>query len=143
MTYDEMMLKTNDLIDVLERENKLLRRMKSLEAAHLIDEKLRLLAHYYRLLVQLKEDPHVLKEWPTDKRRNLLEKTQYLTTLAAENEQRLSIVNAANERLLKVITSILTEEKKTVEGYTAFGRVPIPQKKYHADPVSLSVNQIL
>lgn len=117
MTYEQMMIKTNDLIEILEKENRLLKEKKSFEAAQLVDEKLGILASYHRLLIDIKTNISLLNGWPSDKRHSLLERTSYLNELAAENEERLSIFNTANERLLKIISEILTTNKKNVEGY--------------------------
>lgn len=111
---------TSRLIDVLEREVEMLRKMRPSEMQALQEDKIVLAAAYESQVTALKEHPELLAELNPGLRAELARAGERFQATLAENERALRAARQATEGLLKTVVEAL-EQRDAPAAYGAAG----------------------
>ncbi|WP_119168020.1 hypothetical protein [Algihabitans albus] len=132
---------TSRLIDVLEREIKMLRSMKPAEMQQLQHDKIVLAAAYEAAVRGLNADPAELELVAPAIRAELRETTERFHGALAANEQALRAAKEATDRLLKHIVAEAERQRGQANAYSARAGKAVSLNS--GDALSLSVDQRL
>ncbi len=132
---------TGRLIDILERENAILRERRHAELNNILDEKATIGRVYEARVVGLDQNRDALDDVAPALREQLKELARKVDTLMAENTIMLRAALQASRRVVDLIAEAVKETAPTAGTYSARGR------KAEAAPaggnMSLSLNETL
>ncbi len=132
---------TTRLINVLERENEMLREHRHSDIHSILDEKATIGRVYESRVIGLSENPGALAEGPPELREQLAELAHKVDRLMADNSVMLKISVDVSRRVVNLIAEAVKETAPTAGTYSARG------KKTEAAPaggnMSLSLNETL
>ncbi|MFN7709710.1 MAG: hypothetical protein ACK5O7_01935 [Holosporales bacterium] len=142
MTQSEVFDLTQQLINLLENENTLLREMRLKDVTHQTEEKEALLIRYRHLMTQGERMTNLINSLDAGQKEALRERTQRLLDLGDENQKLLSRVTTANQRFIDRLTGYLQKSARQVATYGPMGRAQT--SAYRAIPavgMSIAMNQ--
>ena len=132
---------TTRLINVLERENEMLREHRHSDIHSILHEKATIGRVYESRVIGLSENPGALAEGPPVLREQLAELAHKVDRLMADNSVMLKISVDVSRRVVNLIAEAVKETAPTAGTYSARG------KKTEAAPaggnMSLSLNETL
>jgi hypothetical protein len=129
------------LSDLLERENDMLRTMKPFEIQTLQEDKLALTAAYEARLKSLKENPEEVNGWPVSARTGLKETIRRFQAMLANNEHSLRAARQATERTLTAIAEEVRLRTQEHAAYSDKGAALNPTDTTRMPAVSLAFDQ--
>lgn len=121
MSVAKLISVTNEFIQLLKLERKLLKQHKLPEAAALHAEKDRLNGEYHMAVLQLKSEQDAFQNMAVVDIDALSARTIKMKEILEENRELLNIVSKANSRLLFALVQKFASRQQTVQGYTPLG----------------------
>ncbi len=132
---------TKRLINVLERENEMLRERKHSELTMILDEKETIARVYQARVMGLEENPEMLAGVPDEDREMLRELAQKIDTLMAENGRMLKVAITVSKRVVDLVAEAVAEASQKSGVYSGKGStVSAPNQ---GGSMSLSLNKTL
>jgi hypothetical protein len=132
---------TTRLIDVLERENALLRERRHSELPLILDEKETIARVYQARIMGLEENPDVLDEASAEDRSGLMELAQKVDGLMAQNARYLEVAMTVSKRIVDLVAEAVKEAAPKSGAYSAKGSTAAAPIK--GGNMSLSLNETL
>ena len=132
---------TTRLIDVLERENELLRERRYNELNLILDEKETIARVYQARIMGLEENPDVLNDTTEEDRENLRELARKVDTLMAQNARMLEVAMVVSKRIVDLVAEAVKEAQPSSGAYSKKGSTVGAAQK--GGSMSLSLNETL
>jgi len=132
---------TTRLIDVLERENELLRDRRYNELNLILDEKETIARVYQARIMGLEENPEVLNGADEDARDHLRELARKVDTLMSQNARMLEVAMTVSKRIVDLVAEAVKEAAPRTGAYSAKGSTAAAPVK--GGNMSLSLNETL
>ncbi len=132
---------TTRLIDVLERENELLRERRYNELNLILDEKETIARVYQARIMGLEENPDVLNDATEEDRGHLRELAQKVDTLMAQNARMLEVAMVVSKRIVDLVAEAVKDAQPTSGAYSKKGSTVGAAQK--GGSMSLSLNETL
>ena len=120
---EQMVLLTQRLRGLIERETALFEARTPHEAASFADEKNKLATTYRLETARLARDPGLLADAPATVRRQLREETLLLEGALRDNKKIAEVVRKLTEGLVQAIASEAANTRAKMNGYGANGQV--------------------
>jgi chromosome condensin MukBEF ATPase and DNA-binding subunit MukB len=138
--FDELILLTERLALITERETEALKAKRPRELAPLVDEKALLSAHYARAAAQLKRNSELLNTVSPPLRQKLKEVTQRFQSALTELTERLERVRKISEGMVRAIAEDAAERRAKPIGY---GKTASPPAPLSQPPMYLAFNRVV
>lgn len=132
---------TTRLIDVLERENAMLRDRKYGDLSKILDEKATIARVYEARVLGFGENRGALDEVSTEMREQFVELAHKVDALMAENTTMLQVAVVASRRVVDLIAEAVKETAPSAGTYSNRGRKA--QAPLTGGSMSISVNETL
>ncbi len=132
---------TTRLIDVLERENELLRDRRYNELNLILDEKETIARVYQARIMGLEENPDVLDDASDEDREQLRELAHKVDTLMAQNARMLEVAMVVSKRIVDLVAEAVKEAQPSSGTYSKKGSTVGAAQK--GGSMSLSLNETL
>jgi len=139
----DVILITERLIDVLERENAALKERRNTELHELLDDKVTLSRVYETRMQFFTENPDALINAPTELREKLHGMAAQISELLKDNADMLRIAIKANRRVVDMIAEAVKSATPGAGTYGANGMTGLPDHKNEAQGMALSLDQTL
>ena len=140
----DLVVITDRLAEVLERENALLREHKHNELGAILDEKVTLGRVYESRLLGLAEVEDPMNGVDEDLRQRLVEAGSRVNDLIGENAMLLEVAIAANKRVVDMVADAVKDLGGNNAGvYDHHGSTDLPAHGAKSANLSLSLNQTL
>ena len=140
---NDLIVITDRLTDLLERENGLLRERRHAELGLMIDEKTTLGRVYESRVLGLADAEAELAEVDGDLRQRLVEAGQRVDELMAENAMLLEVAIVASQRVLDLVSDAVRDAANETGAYDRRGTTETSLHSGSTPRVALSVNQTL
>ncbi len=140
---NDVILITDRLIDVLERENAALKDRRNSDLHQLLDDKVTLSRVYETRMQFFNENPDALINSPADLRDKLQEKATQISSLLSENANMLRVAIKANRRVVDMIAEAVKSVTPGAGTYGANGMTGLSDHKSEAQGLALSLDQTL
>ncbi len=134
---------TSRLIDVLEREQELLKERRHSELSALIDEKETIGRVYQARVMGLQKDPEQLADAPEDMRDELRELALRVDRLVYENARMIDSAMKASKRIVELVADALKENANKAGTYSNKGASHAPRAAAGARSSTISLDQTL
>jgi hypothetical protein len=134
---------TSRLVDILERENEILRDRRHNDLSDLLDEKETIGRVYQARIMGLQEDPGQLKDVDEDERMKLKELAHKVDGLVAENARMLEAAMYASKRIVEMVADAVRDSTNTSGTYSQKGSTQMPAGKSEARSGAISLDQTL
>ncbi len=134
----EVIRLSGQLAALMTEETELLREMRIAEIEPLQSQKAALAAAYASVLSAVGRRPEQIAEAPPALRQSLRDATRELQTALDQNMRAVIAAKTVNERLIRVVSDAIAEQRAPGGAYTANGVMPSSAEA--AEPVSLSVD---
>ena len=134
---------TSRLVDILERENEILKDRRHNDLADLLDEKETIGRVYQARIMGLQEDPEQLKDVDEDERMKLKELAHKVDELVAENARMLEAAMYASKRIVEMVADAVRDSTNTSGTYSQKGSTQMPVGKSEARGGAISLDQTL
>lgn len=134
---------TGRLVDVLERENAILRERRHNDLADILDEKETIGRVYQARIMGLKEDPEQLKDVDETERLKLKDLAISVDKLVAENARMLQAAMYASKRIVEMVAEAVRETTNSSGVYSQKGSTQIPLNKSESRSGAISLDQTL
>lgn len=134
---------TGRLIDVLERENELLRERRHNELHLLLDEKETIGRVYQARIMGLQENPEQLKACSDTDRAALKELAIEVDGLVAENARMLQAAMLASKRVVDMVAEAIRDTSNRAGTYSKKGATKTPVSKRGLQSGAISLDQTL
>jgi len=132
---------TTRLIDVLERENEMLRERRHAELNLILDEKETIARVYQARIMGLEENPDVLNEASEEDRDHLRDLARRVDKLMAQNGRMLEIAMTVSKRIVDLVAEAVKDAQPKSGAYSAKGNTAAAPAK--GGSMSLSLNETL
>lgn len=132
---------TTRLIDVLERENVMLRERRHSDLNLILDEKETIARVYQARIMGLEENPDVLDDASDEDRDQLRELAHRVDTLMAQNARMLEVAMTVSKRIVDLVAEAVKEAAPKTGAYSAKGNKIGASDK--TGNMSLSLNETL
>ncbi len=139
----DVILITERLIDVLERENAALKDRRNVELHELLDDKVTLSRVYETRMQFFNENPDALINSPAEHRDRLRELADKISALLKENADMLQVAIKANRRVVDMIAEAVKTAAPGPGTYGANGMTGLSDHKSEAQGLALSLDQTL
>ncbi|NQW02086.1 MAG: flagellar protein FlgN [Rhodospirillales bacterium] len=140
---NDIILITERLIAVLERENAALRERRNTELHALLDDKVTLSRVYETRMQFFNQNPEALVNSPPELREKLREMAARISTMLQENAQMLKTAITANRRVVDMIAEAVRNVTPGAGTYGANGMKGLSDHKSEAQGLALSFDQTL
>jgi flagellar biosynthesis/type III secretory pathway chaperone len=140
---NDIILITERLADVLERENAALKNRKSQELHALLDDKVTLSRVYETRMQFYNENPEALSETTPELREELRTIGAYVKELLHENAQMLKVAIEANRKVVDMIAAAVKNVTPGPGTYRANGVAGLSDQKSEVQGLALSLDQTL
>ncbi len=137
MLAQKLLAITDEFIQLVQLEKKLLTQRNLKEAGALHGEKDRLNGEYQLAVAQMKADQEYMRSLSDEANEVLFLKTMELKTLLAETGELLAIVSQANSRILSALAEMFSSRPNPVESYNPLG---VASNKPKSRTEALTVN---
>lgn len=134
---------TSRLVDVLERENAILKERRHNDLAELLDEKETIGRVYQARIMGLQEDPEQLKDVDEAERLKLKELACSVDTLVFENARMLEAAMYASKRIVEMVAEAVRDSTNTSGTYSQRGSTQMPVGKSEVRSGAISLDQTL
>ena len=134
---------TSRLVDVLERENAILKERRHNDLAELLDEKETIRRVYQARIMGLQEDPEQLKDVDEAERHKLKELAHSVDTLVSENARMLEAAMYASKRIVEMVAEAVRDSTNTSGTYSQRGSTQMPVGKSEVRSGAISLDQTL
>ena len=134
---------TSRLVDILERENEILRDRRHNDLSDLLDEKETIGRVYQARIMGLQEDSGQLKDVDEDERMKLKELAHKVDGLVAENARMLEAAMYASKRIVEMVADAVRDSTNTSGTYSQKGSTQMPAGKSEARSGAISLDQTL
>ncbi len=128
---------TGRLVDILERENEILKDRRHNDLADLLDEKETIGRVYQARIMGLQEDPGQLRDVDEDERIKLKDLAHKVDQLVAENARMLEAAMYASKRIVEMVADAVRDSTNTSGTYSqkavnanAGWQKRIPRRRY-------------
>ena len=138
---DDLLVITNRLITILERENEALRSHQFSDVSSLLEDKATISRIYETKLQGLEKNPDPFKNIEEKNKRELLELGEKANGLVEENGRLLSIAIDANKHVVELIAEAVRETSQKTETYGVSGSNKVSGSKAEAQAISISLDQ--
>lgn len=132
---------TTRLIDVLERENEILRERRHGELNLILDEKETIARVYQARIMGLEENPDVLDNASDEDREHLRELAHRVDSLMAQNARMLEVAMTVSKRIVDLVAEAVKKAQPSSGAYSAKGNTVGATQK--GGSMSLSLNETL
>jgi len=140
---NEIMVITERLAALLERENDALKNRRNEELTTLLDEKATLGRVYETRVQPMKDHPEFLEAVAPDLREKLKKMGLKIAKLMEENARLLKIAIEANRRVIDMIAEAVKESAPSAGVYSSAGKTDQPGQQGAAHSPAFSLNQTL
>lgn len=134
---------TGRLVNVLERENEILRERRHNDLADLLDEKETIGRVYQARIMGLHEDPEQLKDVAEAERLKLKELAISVDKLVAENARMLQAAMYASKRIVEMVAEAVRDTTNKSGTYSQKGSTQMPLNKSEVRSGAISLDQTL
>ncbi len=134
---------TSRLVDVLERENAILKERRHNDLAELLDEKETIGRVYQARIMGLQEDPEQLKDVDEAERLKLKDLAHSVDTLVFENARMLEAAMYASKRIVEMVAEVVRDSTNTSGTYSQRGSTQMPVSKSEVRSSAISLDQTL
>ncbi len=131
---------TRSLCDLISRETSLLQERKTQDAQLLHGEKSKLMAEYKTTMNQLQANEHLLGEKDSGQRKYIKFITDKLREILRDHARVVLRLKSVTEGLVKSVGEEVAKQQRPV---TSYGRNAAYQVSRAAQPMSLSLNQVI
>lgn len=121
--HKDILVLTNQLLELLRQENTLLKNRKLTQACLLHPEKDRLNGEYQLAFLVCKSDDNYFKNLPQQTLDELLTKTELVKIVLEENRELVAMISSANRRIIQSLIEKFSAPSLPVPTYSAFGNV--------------------
>lgn len=126
---DTLFRLTDELTQLLEKEHQLLNNRKLSQASKLHKEKDRLNGEYQLAVSRFKKDVPYMQSLSQGVVQEISIKTTTMKKLLEENRQQISLLAAANNRILCALADTFSKKPPAVPSYTALGALVTKAKQ--------------
>lgn len=140
---NDVILITERLIDVLERENAALKDRRNIELHELLDDKVTLSRVYETRMQFFNENPDALSNAAPELGDKLRELAERISELLEENANMLKIAITANRRVVDMIAEAVKTVTPGAGTYGSNGMTGLSDHKSEAQGLALSLDQTL
>lgn len=140
---NDVILITERLIDVLERENSALRERRNDELHELLDDKVTLSRVYETRMQFFSENPDALINSPAELRDRLREMAEKISGLLKDNTDMLTVAIKANRRVVDMIAAAVKSATPGAGTYGSNGLTGLSEHRSEAHGLALSLDQTL
>ena len=137
----DLLMVTDRLSDVLEREIAILQAHKPAELTAVQQTKAVLSAAYETHALALRSEPELLAAAAPELRVRLTASARRFETSLAANERSLRAAKETAERVLRAIADEVDRQRRDTLAYSANGNVTSPQRAASRPPVSVAVDE--
>jgi len=134
---------TGRLVDILERENEILKDRRHNDLADLLDEKETIGRVYQARIMGLQEDPGQLRDVDEDERIKLKDLAHKVDQLVAENARMLEAAMYASKRIVEMVADAVRDSTNTSGTYSQKGSTQMPAGKSESRGGAISLDQTL
>lgn len=134
---------TSRLVDVLERENAILKERRHNDLADLLDEKETIGRVYQARIMGLQEDPEQLKDVDETERLKLKDLAHTVDTLVSQNARMLEAAMYASKRIVEMVAEAVRDSTNTSGTYSQRGSTQMPVGKSEVRSGAISLDQTL
>jgi flagellar biosynthesis/type III secretory pathway chaperone len=138
--FDELILLTERLAQITERESEVLQSRRPRELEPLVEEKAVLSAHYARAGQHLKRHSDLIKSASPELRQRLKDVTKRFQGALNDLTQRLSRVRQISEGVVRAIATDAADRRSTPIGY---GKTASPPAPLSQPPMYLAYNRVV
>ena len=139
----DIILITERLTDVLERENAALRDRRNQELHALLDDKVTLSRVYETRMQYYTKNPHELSSAPPELREKLRTMGAYISELLQDNASMLKVAIEANRKVVDMIAAAVKSATPGPGTYGSNGVAGLSDHKSQAQGMALSLDQTL
>lgn len=139
----DVILITERLIDVLERENAALKARRNVDLHELLDDKVTLSRVYETRMQFFNQNPDALVNADPELRDKLRKMAAQISGLLADNAEMLKTAITANRRVVDMIAEAVKNVAPGAGTYGANGMTGRPDHKSEAQGLALSFDQTL
>lgn len=140
---NDVILITERLIDVLERENTALLERRSKDLHELLDDKVTLSRVYETRMQHFSKNPDALVNSPPEQSSKLRKLAARINTLLEDNASLLQTAIAANRRVVDLIADAVKTATPGVATYGANGVTGLSHRQSQKQGMALSLDQNL
>jgi len=140
---EDLILITERLVDVLERENDALNNHRNWELHEILDEKVTLSRVYETRMQVISEKPEILDDVDTDLRERLQKLGHHVNDLVEENGKLLKVAMTVSRRVVELIADAVREATPGPGIYGAKGTAASGSSIADSQRVAFSLDQIL
>lgn len=134
---------TSRLVDVLERENAILKERRHNDLADLLDEKETIGRVYQARIMGLQEDPEQLKDVDETERLKLKDLAHSVDKLVSENARMLEAAMYASKRIVEMVAEAVRDTTNSSGTYSQQGSTQMPMNKSEVRSGAISLDQTL
>lgn len=140
---NDIILITERLTDVLERENTALKDRRNRDLHDLLDDKVTLSRVYETRMQYFSKHPDELINTTPELRQKLSEMANYISALLQENAKMLKVSIEANRRVVDMIAEAVKTATPGPGTYGSKGTTGLSESKSQAQGLALSIDQTL
>ena len=134
---------TSRLVDVLERENAILKERRHNDLADLLDEKETIGRVYQARIMGLQEDPEQLKDVDETERLKLKDLAHSVDKLVSENARMPEAAMYASKRSVEMVAEAVRDTTNSSGTYSQQGSTQMPMNKSEVRSGAISLDQTL